>query len=936
MTLPSGEGQRPPQPLVDVSLARAPQVGAPISLDVSAAPKQSLADGMKQHLTMIQGGQVNDETVTRYTDQLKKLLKLEADGRLPENGNNQVQAARQQLAEFRKAGLADLVESAEPPPAIPSADVSAGLAAVDSALVGGQVGGQPARPEPAAPAGESANVAAARLALEASRGARGRVVEVYKRVDGLLDVLERRVKAIVTGKTQTAPESVAIQYDTKDLANPTNTKNLIDQQRDNRDGVTGTNNTRGYLDEMVVKAAGELEGLEKQRTKLEASRDRNLAAPADGSQGAITVLPKGSDIAGQSEPVTLDVAVGQATEVEKNAWLTAKNAEITAGNAQKGKLKRKTPLLTEIPAEVTTLNVTRTQVKKRSEDEYTFDPERAAPVVEARKQLTNARLENVKAEEDLKEHCADKGITNQNRATYEALYQIMEYLHISAIDGPDKARKIFEEYKANPQNDIDINQIVQIAAGKGGKIDLSYLGKRASDFDLSTPDGVFNYLASRLNDEALLGFEVERVNVDVKREVIDRAKDEFNYRLYDARRWSVDSQGRPTGAGYQELADAERQTTNILATLGDSAIIDLYLQESYLPTAEEGTQIDDAQKQIAGINTDIAAIDAELNRLMSKRQGETSEVILAAINQEGETNYHRKKDLEGQQNALLMSINQIIDPTARLHRAAENIGELTPSRVRSKLGLLGLSTEDIPQSLERVGDAVNQTLDELRLSGKVPSELELYGMVITKLRGEPAPQIVEAPPASEEPPAPAVPAAPAAPGAAVAGVEPEAGAAGAEAATAEQSADNRVDTVLNGITDDNDRLGLIMAGKNIDGEIRGKPELAGTYNAVVQLANMDEKTRSKSLKYMLDYIDKHPSREGSVDENTRNYSLVTRLYDILGRLKMTYPELVALGHKKESSLGGPAAAAVGLMLLLQSLSKVDAEAMGAASQQAEQ
>ncbi|OGG20421.1 hypothetical protein A3D03_01640 [Candidatus Gottesmanbacteria bacterium RIFCSPHIGHO2_02_FULL_40_13] len=602
--------------------------------------------------------------------------------------------------------------------------------------------GETPAPERSAPAPvrESVNAVTARLALEASRGARGRVGEVYKRANGLLDVLGRRAKAILKDKTQSAPESVAIQYNKGDLTNPDVTKRLVDQQRDNRDGVTGRKDTPGYLDELVVKVAGELEGLEEQRVKLEESRRSN--------EGAIGILPINSEIVGQTEEGNILMTQQDVYDREMKQWNALSEKQKRGRNAVPQ------PKLEDFPVHPT--ETKRGQVPKlRDADEYIFDPEQADPVIKARENLDKAVQAERDAASKLKQFCEEEGLTDRNRPGYAAWIDVMQEAELSCSNtSAELATKL-----TDVSSDTAVkSKILDLAK----KINLTEADKKS--FDISTIEGLFRYFEARKSDPRLQGYEQVTTALNLADKAVENATSIYQARQLEAGRWSVDSQGRQTGAGYKELVETNRQMDSILTTLGDSAIIDLYLQEAYLPTAEEGTLIGDAQNQIAGINTDIAAINVELNRLQSKKQGETSEDILASYNREIEKNYRQKQDLEGQQSELLESISQIINPTARLRSAAEDIGELIPSRVKSKLALLGLSTENIPQSLERVGDAVTQTLAELHASGKVPSELELYGMVITKLRGEPAPEIVETPPVPEPPPVPAKPGVPPASG----------------------------------------------------------------------------------------------------------------------------------------------------------------------------
>lgn len=735
-----------------------PQARAPVSPDIlSAAPKPSLADGMRKHLATT-GRQVDDGIVLKYTDQLKKLLKLETAGRLPGDGKDAVQAARKQLEEFRKAGLTDLVEPAESPPAGQGGDLAGTLAALGAA--GGlDTSGLTAT---AARLSESANVAAARLALEASRGARGRAGEFfYGRANGFLTILKGKVD-FVKGKKGTPQEAQSVGIDVASLADSTHTQASYEAQRVNRDRVTGGKDVPGYLDEMVVEAAGELGGLEQQRTDLTASRERN--------EGAIGTRTVRQEVVGETEVV--DVTL---TDAEKDGWVVAENARITAENAKIGRISRKPkqPLVT-IDKAPTARKVTRPKTVKVKE--YTFDPEHAAPVAEARASLAEAMQAESDAASKLNRYCELEGLTEHNRSGYAAWIDVMQEAGLSCSN---TSVELADKLTTINSNTMLRGRILGLAK----KINLTEADKKSFGIStIETVEELFKYFEARKSDPRLQGYEQVTMALSDADQAVEKATSIYQARQTEAGRWSVDSRGRPTGAGYQELADAERQTTNILATLGDTAIVDLYLRKRYLPEGFEGNQGGDdyetvtaRQAAIAAGNTKIGELQNEITEYFDKLKAEKAPSVRVSMQHEIDVKQGQVEILQEEITASLESIRQIMDPSARLVKAEGVIRGLGNSEVDKALRAVGLepgNDYNRRQQLDRVGQAFTQALRELP-KGTVPSELELFGKVIAILRGEPAPKIVEAPPASQEPPP-----SPAAPGA---GAAVEAGVATEEA-----------------------------------------------------------------------------------------------------------------------------------------------------------
>lgn len=757
----------------------------------------------------------------------------------------------------------------------------------------------------------------ARMALERSTTIGRRA---YERTSGFLDALDRRVKSLSFEENGVTSESVRgdpINIEAANLADSSYTQEIYNQLKANRDAVTGVEEVPGYLDYMVRETHDEVTTFDKKRQELEASRERN--------QGAITVLHKGSEIAGQSELVTFDIAVGQATDVEKNAWLTAKNAEITAGNTQIGKLKRKTPLLTEIPAEATTLRVTRSQAKKRSEDEYAFDPTQAEPVMNARKKLDNA-IEHER--EAYKEYVdfINKSIATTEQQSFEALFDIMSELRVSCSDNPDVVNKILSDPGVATS---DVKQRV-VDLAKKIKSGLTFADKKQG-VNLDTPEGVFDYLKKRMADSRLQTYETERISVSASVSVREIAEAEYKISLQDAERWRVGSDGSPIGKGHKELAQVNTRENALIATLGDTAIVDLYLRDGYLPDgfepgAKKGGEfaiVATEQTNIATLNSQIVELENNIESwLIDKAQSKNSAVdyVTPITRAKKEIRLH-----ETELEASILSIQEIMDPSIRLQKAAERIRGLGTGKLRTELQGLGLtigSEAELQGQLDRVGQAFTQALEGIKAKGEVPTELKLFGEVIAILRGEQPPEIVAGPPVQEPPSQPAArPGTPSAPGAAPR-LEPETNPAGG---TAEQLADIQASTALDVLDPSNpaDRLIIIAGARDLVGEL-SKPGSEGTLQLAWEISNLPDEQRGKTLAEVRSRVEKHPALKPLV-----------RLFDLLDQLKMNYRDLVSLGKVKQKSLEGPAAAAVGLMLLLQSLSKIDAEAAGATNQQTE-
>lgn len=567
---------------------------------------------------------------------------------------------------------------------------------------------------------------------------------VYRRADDILKILGKRVESI-KAKTRTPTETLPVEIDVQLLADPEYTEVSLLRQRLNCESVKGTKDARGYLDEMVVQSEQELSVLEAQRSELDDSKRRNAGAITPGVKREIVV---------QGETAILLVNKADLTPQEKAEWVNAANARIATDNAKIPVWSRdkKKPPVTEadLPA---SLNVARP--KKIEVIETQFDPERAQPVIDAKNKLDAAENIRKEAHKQFTEYSSNSLIT-KNAENYDALISLMDELGVSSLNTTEANDAII----ANLPDDKR-NKLLRL----GATLKPSASDLKDKKVDLKSEIGVLRYLRAKLDgDEALR--EYEFLHRQLIASVTNVADTTIAYKdsQTEAKRWRVDAQGRPQGEGHKELAETERQIDIITVTLGDTAIVDLYLQNDYLPNPSQLESVESAQGEIKTIEGEILQITEEIADLTRRKEGIKFPKILASIEEQINERREEIRVREEIKQDALKSIFDIMDPSARLKRAAEEIEGMSQTKVSDKLKLLGLSADNVPDQLRRVGEAFNQVLNELP-KGKVPTELELFGMVVAKLRGEQPPEIVEGPPASEPPPQVVRPVAPPVPGA---------------------------------------------------------------------------------------------------------------------------------------------------------------------------